>query len=107
MPPLCVVRLFPSFGLHTEPAVESNAVLIGNVDNSRSLVVNLNLLLSVTAALVRSVYHDFVNQIIQDFRREFLGIGVFANLRNYSKDACIKSLAELPKLIEFSNSSID
>ena len=28
-------------------------------------------------------------------------------LQNYSNDACIKSLAELPKLIEFSNSSID
>ena len=66
--------------MHTEPAVEGNAVLIGNVDNTRSLVVNLNLLLSVAAAFVRSVYHDFVNQIVQDFRREFLGIGVFANI---------------------------
>lgn len=26
--------------LHTEPAVESNAVLIGYIDNARSLVVN-------------------------------------------------------------------
>ena len=49
-------------------------------DNTRSLVVNLNLLLSVAAVLVRSVYHDFVNQIIQDFRREFLGISVLANI---------------------------
>ena len=63
--------------LHTEPAVESNAVLIGYIDNARSLVVNLNLLLSVAAALVGSMYHDFVNQIIQNFRRKLLRIGVF------------------------------
>ena len=62
------------------PAVEGNAVLIGNVDNSRSLVVNFNLLLSVAAALVWSVYHDFVNQIIQDFRCKLLRIGILANI---------------------------
>ena len=60
------------------PAIEGNAVLIGNIDNTRSLVVNLNLLLSVTAALVGSVYHDLVNQIVQDFCCEFLGISVLA-----------------------------
>ena len=59
-------------------AVEGNAVLISNIDNTRSLVVNLNLLFSVTAALVGSVYHDLVNQIVQDFRRKFLGIGILA-----------------------------
>ena len=64
--------------MHTEPAVEGNAVLIGNIDNARGLVVNLYLLFSVAAALVGSVYHNSVNQIVQDFRSEFLRIGVFA-----------------------------
>ena len=59
-------------------AVEGNAVLIGNIDNARCLVVNLYLLFSVAAALVGSVYHNSVNQIVQDFRSEFLRIGVFA-----------------------------
>ena len=64
--------------MHTESAVEGNAVLIGNIDNARGLVVNLYLLFSVAAALVGSVYHNSVNQIVQDFRSEFLRIGVFA-----------------------------
>lgn len=50
--------------LHTESAVKSNAILIGNIYNSDSLVVNFNLLFSVTATLVGSVYHNFVNQIV-------------------------------------------
>ena len=32
----------------------------------------------MAAALVRSVYHDLVNQIVQDLRRELLGISVLA-----------------------------
>ena len=61
-------------------AVEGNAVLISNIDNTRSLVVNLNLLFSVTAALVGSVYHDLVNQIVQDFCCKLLRIGILANI---------------------------
>lgn len=59
-------------------ANEGNAVLIGNTVNTRSLVVNLNLLFSVAAALVRSVYYNFVNQIVQNFRSKFFRIGVLA-----------------------------
>ncbi len=53
--------------LHTESAIEDNAIIIGNNDNSNSLVVNFNLLFSVTANLVGSVYHNFVNQVIEYF----------------------------------------
>ena len=72
---LCQSSCFPS---NTESAVEGNAVLIGNIDNVRGLIVNFNLLFSMTANLVGSVCYDFVNRIVQDLRREFLGIGVHA-----------------------------
>lgn len=55
--------------LHTKSAVKRNAIFVGNFNNADSLVVNLNLLFSVPTALVRSMDHDFVDQIVQDFSR--------------------------------------
>ncbi len=68
---LCQSSCFPS-------TIEGNAVFIGNIDNVRGLIVNFNILFSMTANLVGSVCYDFVNRIVQDLRREFLGIGVHA-----------------------------
>ena len=57
--------------MHTESAIECNAVLIGNVDDARSLAVNLNFLFSVTAALVGSVIAQ-LEDIPHGLRRFFV-----------------------------------
>lgn len=66
--------------LHTESAIEGNTILIGDIDNSNSLAVNSNLLFSVTATLVGSVYHNFVNQVIEYFCSQFFWVGVFTDI---------------------------
>ena len=66
--------------LHTESAIEGNTILIGDIDNSNSLAVNFNLLFSVTATLVGSVYHNFVNQVIEYFCSQFFWGGVFTDI---------------------------
>lgn len=56
---------------HTQSAVESNALIIGNIDNTDSLVVNFNLLFSVSAALVGCVDYNFVVFCCGNFLRSF------------------------------------
>ena len=53
---------------------------VRNVNDSNSLVVYLNLLSSVSAALVGSMDYDFANQIIQYLTGKLLWVGVSANV---------------------------
>ena len=57
-----------------------DAFHVRNVNNSNSLVVYLNLLSSVSAALVGSMDYDFVNQIIPYLTGKLLWVGVSANV---------------------------
>ena len=71
MPRFALSGCFLLSVLHAESSVEGNAVLIGNVDDARSLAVNLNFLFSVTAALVGSVIAQ-LEDIPHGLRRFFV-----------------------------------
>ena len=75
VPPFCVLGGFLLPTLFS--AIICNAVIVADIDDTGRLVVNFNLLLTLPAAFVGSVYHNFVNQVIQKFRSQFFGIGVF------------------------------
>ncbi len=55
-------------------------ICVWQVYDADSVVVNLNLLFSVPAALIGSVEKYFVNQIVQHFSRKLLRIGVLSHI---------------------------
>ena len=79
-------------------AVEGNSVLISNIDNTRSLVVNLNLLFSVTAALVGSVIAQ-LEDIPHGLRRFFVNqpfVPIFGILNTSVSYAWLRLVYPLP-----------
>ena len=50
------------------------------INDADSIVVNFNLLFSMSTALIGSVDYYFVNQVIKQFRSKLLGICILANV---------------------------
>jgi len=61
-------------------AVFGDAFIPRNINDVRCPVVNLNLLLAFSIALIGSTDYNFVNQTVQHFCVQLLGVGILADI---------------------------